>query len=134
MFMDSVQPRKQRKFRYNAPLHLRRKMVSVHLSKELAAKLSTAKRNVQVHKGDRVKVMRGEKRGHIGKVIEVDLADLKVYVEGVSQRTAKGVEKLAPVDPSNLLIIEGDFTKDRLAMVQRSGKAAQDAAVAPKKQ
>mgnify|MGYP001588742280 CR=1 FL=1 len=134
MFMDSVQPRKQRKFRYNAPLHQRKKMVSVHLSKELRAKLSTKKRNAPVHKGDKVKVMRGEKRGHTGKVIEVDLADLKVYVEGVSQRTAKGVEKLAPIDPSNLLIIEGDFTKDRLAMVQRSGKAVQDAAAAPKKQ
>lgn len=130
--MDSIQPRKQRKYRYNAPLHHRKKMVSVHLSKELRAKLATAKRNAPVHRGDKVKLMRGEKRGHTGKVIEVDLANLKVYVEGVSQRTAKGVEKLAPVDPSNLMIIEGEFAKDRLEMVQRSGKAAQKAGAAKK--
>lgn len=124
MFMDSIQPRKQRKYRYDAPLHLRRKMVSVHLSKELRAKLSTRKRNAPLHKGDRVKVMRGGRKGHTGKVIEVSLTDLKVYVEGVSQRTAKGVEKLMPLQPSNLLIMDGEFTKDRLAMLQRSGKAA----------
>ncbi|HIH18499.1 TPA: 50S ribosomal protein L24 [Candidatus Micrarchaeota archaeon] len=123
MFMDSIQARKQRKFRYDAPLHLRRKMASSHLSKELRAKLSTRKRNAPLHKGDKVKVMRGGRKGHVGKVIEVDLSNLKAYVEGVSQRTAKGVEKLMPIDPSNLLIMEGEFTKDRLEMIKRSGKA-----------
>ena len=120
---NSIQPRKQRKFRYNAPLHLRRKMVGVHLSDELKAKLSTKRRSAPVHKGDRVRLMRGERKGHTGKVMDVALADLKVYVEGVTRRTAKGVEKLSPIDPSNLLLVEGEFSKDRLAMIQRSGKA-----------
>lgn len=121
---DSKQPRKQRKFRYNAPMHQRRKMVAVHVSKELRAKLSTRRRSVQAHKGDRVKVMRGSHKGKAGKIIEVDLSTLKVYVEGVGRRNAKGVEQLSPVDPSNLLLLEGEFVKDRLAMVQRSGKNA----------
>ena len=121
---NSIQPRKQRKFRYNAPLHLRRKMVGVHLSDELKAKLSTKRRSAPVHKGDRVRLMRGERKGHTGKVMDVDLADLKVYVEGVTRRNAKGVEKLSPIDPSNLLRVEGEFSKDRLAMIQRSGKAS----------
>ena len=124
---NSVQPRKQRLFRYKAPLHLRRKMVSVHLSKELRAKLSTKKRSAPVHKGDRVKLMRGDRKGQAGKVVEVDLHNLKVYMEGVSNRTAKGVEKLAPVEPSNLLLIEGEFTKDRLAMIQRSSTSVSSA-------
>jgi large subunit ribosomal protein L24 len=124
MIMESsVQPRKQRKFRYTAPLHLRRKMVAAHLGKELAAKLGTSRRSVGVRKGDKVKLMRGEKKGHTGKVVEVDLSSLKVYVEGVSRRNAKGVEKPYPVDPSNLLVLEGDFSKNRLAMIQRSAKA-----------
>ncbi len=122
---NSIQPRKQRKFRYNAPMHQRRKMVAVHLSKELKAKLGTKRRSAPVHKGDRVKLMRGERRGHTGKVVEVHLADLKVYVEGYTQKNAKGIEKLMPVDPSNLLLLEGEFTKDRLAMIQRSGKKKQ---------
>lgn len=121
----SIQPRKQRKFRYNAPLHLRNKMVGVHLSKELKAKLSTKRRSVAVRKGDKVKLMRGERRGHAGKVVEVSHSTLKVYVEGLTQRNAKGVEKLIAVEPSNLLLLEGDFTKDRLEMVQRSGKKKQ---------
>ncbi len=122
---DSIQPRKQRKFRYTAPLHLRKKMVCAHISKELAAKLGTARRSVSVRKGDKVRLMRGEKKGHTGKVVEVNLADLKVYIEGVSHRNAKGVEKTYPVDPSNLLILEGEFSKNRLAMIQRSAKAKQ---------
>ena len=122
---NSIQPRKQRKFRYNAPLHLRKKMVSAHLSKELRAKLATKKRNAPLHKGDKVKLMRGENKGKSGKVIEVDLAALKVFVEGITRRNAKGVEKLVPLDPSNLLLLEGEFTKDRLAMAQRSGKKKQ---------
>jgi large subunit ribosomal protein L24 len=118
--MDSIQPRKQRKFRYDAPLHLRRKMVSSRISDELAAKLGTKKRNAPLHKGDRVKVMRGESSGKVGKVTEVDLMNLKAYVEGVTARNAKGVEKPRPLDPSNLMIMEGEFVKDRLEMVKRA--------------
>jgi large subunit ribosomal protein L24 len=120
--MDSIQPRKQRKFRYTAPLHIRRKMVSSHLSKELRAKLSTGRRSVQVRKGDKVRIARGENRGKAGKVLSVDLSFLKIYVEGVTRRNAKGVEKPLPIDPSNVVILEGDFTKDRLAMIGRSKK------------
>lgn len=124
MRMISKKPGKQRKFRFTAKLHLRRKMVSVHTSKELRSKLSTKRRSVIVHKGDRVQVMRGQRRGHAGRVLEVDLSTLQVYVEGVTQRNAKGVEQLAPIDPSNLLLLDGEFAKDRLAMIQRSGKSA----------
>src|SRR3989338_176397 len=35
---ESKQPRKQRKYRANAPLHLRKKFVNVNLSKELRKK------------------------------------------------------------------------------------------------
>ena len=37
----SKQPRKQRKFLYNAPLHVRRKIMSAHLSKELTRTIRT---------------------------------------------------------------------------------------------
>jgi large subunit ribosomal protein L24 len=118
----SKQPRKQRKFRHTAPLHLRKKMVAVHLSKELRAKLGTKRRSIPVRKGDKVKLMRGQRKGHTGKVLEVALDDLKVYVEGYTQKNAKGIEKPAPIDPSNLLLVDGDFTNDRLKALERSGK------------
>ena len=130
---NSVQGRRQRKYRYTAPNHLRRKMVSVHIGRELRAKLGTARRSIQARKGDKVKVLRGDHRGHTGKIFEVDLSTLKIYVEGANSRTAKGVEKLVALDPSNLVILEGEFVKDRLAAVNRAPKA-KASANAPKKQ
>lgn len=121
--IHSIQPRKQRKFRANAPLHSRRKMMNVHISKELRAKLGTKRRSALVHKGDKVKLRVGEKAGHIGLVMEVDYKALKLSVEGLTNKNARGVEKLAPVSPSNCEIVEGNFTlKDRAAMLARSRK------------
>ncbi|MCX8197159.1 MAG: 50S ribosomal protein L24 [Candidatus Micrarchaeota archaeon] len=122
MFMVSKQPRKQRKLRFLAPLHIRKKLVSAHLSDELKAKLGTKRRSIPVRKGDKVKLMRGEKKGHIGKVTKVNLSTLKIFVEGVTIRNSKGIEKQIPIDPSNVMILEGDFSKDRLKMIQRAGK------------
>ena len=119
---ESRQARKQRKFRYNAPNHARRKMVSAHISKELRAKLGTARRSIQPRKGDKAKVVRGDHRGHTGKIFEVDLSTLKVYVEGAHTRTAKGLEKLVPLDPSNIVLLDGEFAKDRLSALNRSPK------------
>jgi large subunit ribosomal protein L24 len=127
----SIQGRKQRKFRYNAPNHARRRMVAVHIGKELRAKLGTARRSIQAHKGDKVKILRGDHKGHTGKIFEVDLANLKVYVEGATARTAKGVEKLAQLDPSNLVLLDGEFVKDRLSAVNRSPKKATAAKMSP---
>jgi len=131
---NSVQGRKQRKFRYTAPNHMRRKMVFVHIGKELRAKLGTARRSIQPRKGDKVKILRGDHKGHSGKIFEVNLSTLKIYVEGAHTRTSKGVEKLVPIDPSSLVILEGEFVKDRLAAVNRSPKAKAAAPVAQKKQ
>lgn len=130
---NSVQGRRQRKYRYQAPNHLRRKMVFVHIGKELRAKLGTARRSIQARKGDKVKILRGDHKGHTGKIFEVDLSTLKIYVEGANARTAKGVEKLVPIDPSSLVILEGEFVKDRLATIARSPKMKPGVAT-PKKQ
>jgi large subunit ribosomal protein L24 len=51
MLKTSDKPRQQRKFRYTAPLHLRKHFVHVHLSKDLRAK--TKKRAIAVKKGER---------------------------------------------------------------------------------
>ncbi|OIO27925.1 50S ribosomal protein L24 [Candidatus Micrarchaeota archaeon CG_4_10_14_0_2_um_filter_60_11] len=100
----SKQPRKQRKALYNAPLHQRARQLHSHLSKELRAK--EKKRCVRVHKGDKVKVMRGIHKKHSGAVIEVDLKRRRVFVEGVTDKKQGGKEVLVPLDASNLLITE----------------------------
>ena len=68
--MKSKQPRKQRKFLYNAPLHVRRKILSAHLSKELREKYK--RRGFPIRKDDEVEVMRGEHKKKRGKISKVD--------------------------------------------------------------
>jgi len=55
--INTQQARKQRKARFNVDLHQRQKFVHAHLSPELRKKYGF--RNVQLRKGDKVKVMRG---------------------------------------------------------------------------
>jgi len=76
-----------------------------------------------LRKGDRVKVLRGDHKGKTGKVVRVDLSKLKAFVEGVVAKEAKGTEKLSPIDPSNLIILEASTgDKERAAVLERSRK------------
>lgn len=102
MIMSSTQPRKQRKERYNAPLHRRQKYMRAPLSKDLREELK--KRNAQVRKGDTVKVMRGDHAGTEGDVEEVDLKRCTIKVAGVSNYRADGTEIPRPLHPSNVVI------------------------------
>lgn len=103
-WISSKQPRKQRKYRYNAPLHIRRKLVSAHLSKKLREEYK--RRSIPIKKGDKVRIMRGNYKGMQGSVIKVDLKKLKVYVDCAKRKKASGQEVYVPIDPSNLEIIE----------------------------
>jgi large subunit ribosomal protein L24 len=100
--LESKQPRKQRKIRYNAPAHLRGKFLSAPLSTELRKQYNT--RTTRVVKGDTVKVVRGEASGAEGVVEELDLGKYRIIVEGVSIPKSDGTEMPRPVDPSNVLI------------------------------
>ena len=100
----SSQPRKQRKYRANAPLHLKKKFVRVNLSKEL--RKSTGKRNMQIKKGDKVKIMKGKFKGKEGKVLEINLKFSKVYVEGITVTKQDNSKANVKLQASNLQIIE----------------------------
>jgi len=114
----SKKARKQRKFLYNAPLHLRRKMISAHLSKELREQYK--RRSLPLRKGDEVKVMRGEFKGTVGKVVKVDTKKYKVYIDNVKKKRSVGTEYLVPISPSNLMIIKLNLDdKYRLKMLER---------------
>ena len=114
----SKQPRKQRKYRHNAPLHIRHHFVAAHLAKELRA--TYQKRSMPLRKGDEVEIMRGPMAG-IRKVVErVDLRRSKVYVEGVKVKKVNGTEVLRALQPSNLQITKINLDdKARLAAIQR---------------
>ncbi len=111
--IKSSQPRSQRRFRYNAPLHLRQHFVRVHISKEARSKLNTRFRTVQVSKGDTVKVMTGSKKGASGKVSRVDTKKGFVYIDGLTRKNARGRESRIPIRASNLYITELNLSDKR---------------------
>ncbi|MFW6230492.1 MAG: 50S ribosomal protein L24 [Nanoarchaeota archaeon] len=104
----SVQPRKQRKFVAGAPLHVRKSMLSVHLSEAL--RKEHGKRSAVVRKGDKVRVLRGNQKGKEGKVERVSYKDYQVFIAGVTFAKKDGSNGFYPVDPSNLMITELDLS------------------------
>lgn len=118
---SSRQPRKQRKYVYNAPLHVRGKLVSGHLSKTLRTEMK--RRSVPLRKGDEVLILTGDNKGRSGKINRVDRAALKVYIEGIKVRKVSGQEVDIPVSPANI-IVTSLFMEDkkRIASIKRPAK------------
>ena len=101
---SSKQPRKQRKYVYNAPLHVLRNFFSAHLSKELRQKYT--KRNIPLRKGDKVKIMSGQFKGKTGSITKVLLKRRKVIIDGIKQIRKTGEAVPYMIHPSNLMITE----------------------------
>jgi large subunit ribosomal protein L24 len=100
---SSKQARKQRKYLYNSPLHIRRKFVSSLLSNELRKKIG--KRNIPISKDDEVKILRGQYKGKIGKITRVNVKKIRVYVDQAYRLKLDGSKSYYPIHPSNLMII-----------------------------
>lgn len=100
----SKQPRKQRKYLANAPMHVRHKFMSANLSKDLRKKYG--KRSFPLRKEDSIKIMRGEFKGKTGKIDSVDLKKLRVMIAGIFRSKKDGTKVGVYFDPSNLQIQE----------------------------
>jgi large subunit ribosomal protein L24 len=102
--MASSKARVQRKKQANAPSHIKRKMLSAHLSNDLRSQYGV--RTARVCKGDTVAVIRGEEdvRGTEGKVLEIFTNTGRVSVEGITINQADGTAIVRPVHASNLVI------------------------------
>ena len=119
---QSIQPRKQRKYRYNAPLHIARNFLAAHLSKDLRKKYGI--RAILVKKGDKVKIMRGQFRNKIGVVENVSINFQKIAVEGATFTARDGKKKPYPIHSSNLMIVELNLDdKKRKASIERASKS-----------
>ncbi len=111
---SSKQPRKQVKFRANAPNHIKKKFMGACLDKKLREKVG--KKTVKIRKGDEVKVMRGKFKGKQGKVGVVDIKNTRIQIDGVQRGKSKnlGGEKLVTwFHPSKVKIIILDETDGR---------------------
>ncbi|MBI2133264.1 50S ribosomal protein L24 [Candidatus Woesearchaeota archaeon] len=105
-WIGSKKPGKQRKYRANAPLHIKKRYLSSHLSKELRQKHNM--KSISVRKGDTVKIMRGQFRGKTGKIERVDTKKTEIYVQGIEMKRKDGTKSFYPINPSNLMITEID--------------------------
>jgi len=100
---SSKQPRKQVKFRANAPNHIKRTLMGCTLDKPLREKYGM--RNIEVRKGDEVKVMRGKFKGKQGKVGDVEIKNTRVQIDGIQRSKAGGEKLITWFNPSNIKII-----------------------------
>ncbi len=108
----SSQPRKVRKrLIYNAPLHVKRKQMVAPLTKEAREKYGIKRAQVKV--GDKVVVIKGKYRGHIGKIEKVDIKKMRVYIEGVTRKKTDKSTVHVPIKPWNLRILELDLSDEK---------------------
>ena len=114
-------PRKQRKLLYNAPAHLRHKLMAAPLSSELIA--SKGAKALPVRKGDTVRIMRGDHKGFEGKISRVDLKSYRIYVEGLTREKVDGTAVFVSVHPSKVMIKNlGLDDKWRKAILERKAE------------
>jgi len=100
--VKTIQPRKQHKMLFKAPLNMRYRHFSAPLSDSLKA--SHHFDSVPLRKGDTVRIMRGDRKGAEGKVTSVDRRKYRLFIEGVTQEKVDGSNVPAPIHPSKVMI------------------------------
>lgn len=75
--------RKCRKAHFQAPSHIRRKLMSAPLSKDL--KIQYNVRSMPIRKDDQVSVVRGDYRGNKGKVLTVYRKRWYITIEKITK-------------------------------------------------
>ena len=107
----SIRPNKQRKFRFNAPLHVKQKFLHTLLSKDLRKKYGS--RSVLLRKGDTVTVLRGQYKKKKGKVSRTSIQKGRVFIEGIENLKKDGNKTLVAFQPSNLMITDLELSDKR---------------------
>merc|ERR1711974_362420 len=126
----STSRRKQRARHFNAPSHMRRKVMAAPLSKDLRAKHNV--RSLPIRKDDEVMVVRGHFKGQqTGRVFTVYRKKFVVHVERMQREKVNGTTVQVGIHPSNCVITKLKLDKDRKAMLEhraasRAAKQAKD--------
>lgn len=119
---SATKPSKQRKMIYEAPAHVRHKLLASHLSSELRA--THLVRSLPVKSGDTVRVVRGDHKGFEGKISRVELKKYRIYLEGLTREKVDGTTVFVAVHPSKLIITHLNLDdKWRRKILERKQKA-----------
>ena len=115
-----TKPGKNRKRRFNAPNHVRRKFLSAPLSPAL--KIEYGARSMPIRRDDTVTITKGDRKLTEGKVIRVDSQRSKIYIEGVTRNRMDGSMVQIPIRPENVMITRLELGDDkRRAILARRG-------------
>ncbi len=95
-------PSTARRRRYNAPNHIKRKFLSAPLSPSLRAEYGT--RSMPVIVDDTVSITKGDRKLSEGRVLRVNTAESRVYIEGVTRTRQDGSTVQIPIRAENVLI------------------------------
>merc|ERR1711936_777199 len=113
--------RKQRKRQFTAPSHIRRKLMSAPLSKDLRQKYGV--RSMPIRKDDEVQVLRGHYKGQqVGKVVQCYRKKFVVYIERIQREKANGATVYVGIHPSKVSIVRLKMDKDRKLIIDRRAK------------
>jgi len=97
-------------------------MTGAHLSPELRKQHN--RRSIQPRKGDKVKIMRGQYKGRMGKIANSYPSIAQCEVEGVERDRVDGTKVRVSLANSNLLVIELTHDSKRSVFKSESRKRA----------
>jgi large subunit ribosomal protein L24 len=119
---------------YQAPDHIRHRLLAAHLSPELRA--THIVKSFPVRSGDTIRVMRGDHKGFEGKITRIDLKKYRIYVEGLTREKVDGTTVFVPVHPSKVLVtrlnLDDKWRKKILERKQKGQKKPKEPAKKPK--
>ncbi len=117
--MTSIKPKVQRKA--FSTFNKRVSTIRSPLAKDLRGQYKT--RSVTVRKGDTVIVLRGDYKGHEGKVSGILTSDMKITIEGVNMAKMDGTNKPVSISPSKVKISKLDLSdKERKRAFEKGAK------------
>ncbi|XP_008058857.1 60S ribosomal protein L26-like [Carlito syrichta] len=115
---------KNRKRHFSAPSHIRRKIMSSSLSKELRQKYNV--RSMPIWRDDEVQVVRGHYEGQqSGKAVQVYGKTYVIYIERVQQEKANDTTVHVGLHPSKMVITRLKLDKDCKKILERKAKSCQ---------
>merc|ERR1712127_533836 len=116
--------RKNRCRHFNAPSHMRRKIMSSPLSKDLRQKYNV--RSIPIRKDDEVQIVRGHYKGQqVGKVVQVYRKKFVVHIERIQREKANGATVHVGIHPSKVVIVKLKLDKDRKKILERKAAGRQ---------
>ncbi|KAI9227440.1 MAG: translation protein SH3-like domain-containing protein [Piptocephalis tieghemiana] len=119
--------RTSRKLHFSAPSHLRQKIMSAPLSKELREKYHV--RSLPVRSEDEVIVTRGTHKGREGRVVQVYRRKWVIHIDRLNREKVNGATVPIGIHPSKVQIVNIHLDKSRKAILARkdSSKKAETA-------